>query len=344
MSRTDPLTWHVPITDKDGRPTPEFMKKWNQQAAINGAVPALATKPEVSAVLDVLSAAPNSLLLRGAATWDALTAPGAATKFLNGAAPPAWAQVKDSDLSTSDVTTNDVSTLKHGFAPKLPNDSAKYLDGTGAWSTPAGGGGSGRNAPVLVQGPATLRNDGTIALPSAPTVGNLMVLLTAGYYGSLGSYVPAGFNMVANYINGTSNMVLAWTRRVVAGDTGSYALTASDNQAAVLYEYSNCADVVGISGGAMIAFSGGAFHIGTLLNPFQDNAGGFVVVEADSTPTPVFTAATGLTVDYTTPTSATVNHQSSFARFGTGNPTLVQGTSTATLTTPVYGAYALVGT
>lgn len=53
----------------------------------------------------------------------------------------AWAPVTDALLSTSDVTTNNVSTSKHGFAPKAPNDATKYLDGTGAWSVPAGGGG-----------------------------------------------------------------------------------------------------------------------------------------------------------------------------------------------------------
>jgi len=51
--------------------------------------------------------------------------------------------VTDANLSTSDITTNDVSTTKHGFAPKAPNDATKYLDGTGNYSTPAGGGGGG---------------------------------------------------------------------------------------------------------------------------------------------------------------------------------------------------------
>jgi hypothetical protein len=41
----------------------------------------------------------------------------------------------------TNITTNDVSTTKHGLAPKLPNDATKYLDGTGAYSVPAGGGG-----------------------------------------------------------------------------------------------------------------------------------------------------------------------------------------------------------
>lgn len=44
--------------------------------------------------------------------------------------------VTDADLSTSDITTNNVSTSKHGFAPKAPNNAALYLDGTGAYSSP----------------------------------------------------------------------------------------------------------------------------------------------------------------------------------------------------------------
>jgi hypothetical protein len=45
----------------------------------------------------------------------------------------------DATLTTSDITTNNVSTTKHGFAPKAPNDATRYLDGTGAYSVPAGG-------------------------------------------------------------------------------------------------------------------------------------------------------------------------------------------------------------
>ncbi len=67
--------------------------------------------------------------------------PADATKFLNGAATPAYALVKDSDLSTSDITTNNVTIAKHGFTPKLPNDATKYLDGTGAYTVPTGSSG-----------------------------------------------------------------------------------------------------------------------------------------------------------------------------------------------------------
>ena len=117
-------------------------------------------------------------------------APADATKFLNGAAPPAFAQVKDSDLSTSDITTNNVSTSKHGFAPKLPNDATKYLDGTGAFSVPAGGG-------------AALNSiaDGRLTLTSATPVTTSNVATATTVY-----YAPYIGNSIWLYTSST------WTR------------------------------------------------------------------------------------------------------------------------------------
>jgi len=45
-------------------------------------------------------------------------------------------QLGEGALSLSDVTTNDVSTTKHGFAPKAPNDVLKFLRGDATWATP----------------------------------------------------------------------------------------------------------------------------------------------------------------------------------------------------------------
>jgi microcystin-dependent protein len=50
--------------------------------------------------------------------------------------------VREADLSLSDNTTGNVSTTRHGLVPKAPNDSTKFLDGTGAYSTPSTGSGS----------------------------------------------------------------------------------------------------------------------------------------------------------------------------------------------------------
>ena len=62
-----------------------------------------------------------------------------------------YTAVTDALLSTSDITTNNASTTKHGFAPKYPNDATKYLDGTGAYTVPAGGGGGGGGSLVWLQ-------------------------------------------------------------------------------------------------------------------------------------------------------------------------------------------------
>ena len=101
--------------------------------------------------------------------------PSDATQFLNGAATPAFAQVKDSDLSISDITTNNVSTTKHGFCPKLPNDSSKFLDGTGAFSAAGGGGltigsavsGGGAQEILFVDGSGNLANSSTFTFTPA---------------------------------------------------------------------------------------------------------------------------------------------------------------------------------
>jgi len=44
--------------------------------------------------------------------------------------------IVEADLSLSDNTTANVSTSKHGFVPKAPNDTTKFLRGDGAWAVP----------------------------------------------------------------------------------------------------------------------------------------------------------------------------------------------------------------
>lgn len=48
-------------------------------------------------------------------------------------------QLAEGALALTDITTNNSSTSKHGFLKKLSNDSSQFMDGTGNWSTPAGG-------------------------------------------------------------------------------------------------------------------------------------------------------------------------------------------------------------
>lgn len=44
----------------------------------------------------------------------------------------------DATVTFTDITTNNSSTSKHGFLKKLDNNSAHFMDGTGAWSSPSG--------------------------------------------------------------------------------------------------------------------------------------------------------------------------------------------------------------
>ena len=146
-----PLNWQRPIVAPGGAATDEFQRAWAQQARTNASIPDLTTAAAASEVLDLISSTAGSLLVRGSAAWGGLASPSDTTKFLNGSATPAWAQVTDADLSLSNITTNNVSTTKHGFAPKAPNDATKYLDGTGTYSTPS----SGSGAPASIQDTGT---------------------------------------------------------------------------------------------------------------------------------------------------------------------------------------------
>jgi Concanavalin A-like lectin/glucanases superfamily/Chaperone of endosialidase len=50
------------------------------------------------------------------------------------------ASITEAKLGLSDVTTKDASTTAHGLLRKLSGTATEYLNGAGAWTTPAGGG------------------------------------------------------------------------------------------------------------------------------------------------------------------------------------------------------------
>jgi hypothetical protein len=138
-TRVNPLTWNVPITNKDGTPTNEFMRKWLQQATVNDTITTLDTAAEISAALDNLGAAEGDMLVRGAAEWAALS-PGAANYILtaNGAgAIPSW-QVN--------------SGVHSGYNPGTP--------------------------PTVVQFGGDTTGSGSVTLGTAPVNGNLLVAMS----------------------------------------------------------------------------------------------------------------------------------------------------------------------
>ena len=75
--------------------------------------------------------------------------------------------IAESDLSLSDVTTANVSTSKHGFAPKGDGSASHYLDGTGAYSTPASG------SPFLAESVFKQGSDTAINTTSSATLGDI---------------------------------------------------------------------------------------------------------------------------------------------------------------------------
>lgn len=99
----------------------------------------------------------GDLIVRGASA-DTRLAVGAANRLLRSdGTDPSWGQVVEADLNLTDVATANVGITKHGFVPKAPNDATKYLDGTGAFSVPAGGGGGG-GTPALFAGAKAYSN------------------------------------------------------------------------------------------------------------------------------------------------------------------------------------------
>jgi hypothetical protein len=105
---------------------------------------------------------------------------------LTGPTGSGGSSVTDATIATSDITTNNVSITKHGWTPKAPNDATKYLDGTGAWSVPAGGGG-GSGAPTTAHYVTTQAEAGL----SAESVLGADVLMS-GAYSSLPSAAMTG--------------------------------------------------------------------------------------------------------------------------------------------------------
>lgn len=196
-------------------------------------------------------------------------------------------------------------------------------------------------APTFIQ-KGTLRNDGTLALPGAPTVGNLMVWI-AGGFGTIQNYMPAGFTLCALYNSNSNNYVAAAVRRVQSGDTGSYAVSASDNQFSALYEYQDAQTVFGLVGGPMV-FSGSAYTLGVPRSPFGPLDDVIVCMEGDTTVVFTATAETGLTKDYE-PAADGANHIGAIYRlnFNGGFDGVMAGSTSSAPTSPVYGAFAVVG-
>jgi hypothetical protein len=202
------------------------------------------------------------------------------------------------------------------------------------------GGGGGRTPPTLVQF-NTLRNDGTIALSTAPTPGNLMVFVSGGAFGAFasGPYIPSNFTPVAQYNSNGNNAVWAAMRRVQPGDTGSYSISASDNQSCVLYEFSGASDCVPVKGWRIMQVG----STSPLFVPKGYGATRLVIVENDNADNMSATPATGLNIDYNVNFGGD-NHKSIYFRLDdTFSVELIDLAISGGWNNPVYGVFDVLG-
>lgn len=134
----------------------------------------------------------------------------------------------ESAVTFTDITTNNVSTTKHGFAPKAPNDATKYLDGTGAYTVPAGGVAAASRASYQANQWVTLVGGGIAAAGAAGTLNN--EYCTTGYIETtvtvstaaidvttLGGNVDIGLYSVS----GNTATFIDSTGSIAAGTTGT---------------------------------------------------------------------------------------------------------------------------
>jgi len=134
----------------------------------------------------------GDVIIRNASNVTARLAKGSADTYLGSdGTDVSYSAVTDAKLSTSDITTNNASTSKHGFLKKLSNSATDYMDGTGAWSTPAGGGGSGAPLGHVHYAAGSDQNytvGGTLADVDAT---NILVTFTAPASGNVFIYCAA---------------------------------------------------------------------------------------------------------------------------------------------------------
>ena len=127
--------------------------------------------------------------------------------------------ITDANLSTSDITTNDVTTSKHGFVPKAPNDTTKFLRGDATWDVPTFTDPSGwttivKSANQDVTNSTTLVNDTDLQF-SVVAGGAYMVEMQVTYSGSSTSVdYKFALTVAAGSMNGGGNAI-------ITGSTGA---------------------------------------------------------------------------------------------------------------------------
>lgn len=180
LNKLNPLTWNVALVDKNGNPTEEFQRKWEQQRKFNATVPDLTDAAAVSKLLDVIGLDQGDLLYRDSAQWKVL-GPGTTGFILktNGpSANPAWESISTA-LDVLGAVQGDIlyrnGTTWTVLAPGTDGQTLQYDGTTHApkWATASAGGvilGSGAPASVQPAGTLYSRTDVAGVYSSQPTL------------------------------------------------------------------------------------------------------------------------------------------------------------------------------
>ncbi|MBK8477791.1 MAG: tail fiber domain-containing protein [Opitutaceae bacterium] len=262
----------------------------------------------------------------------------------------------DATLPFSDVTTGDVSTARHGFAPKLPNDASKYLDGSGAWTTPAGGGSTvdqtARDSAAAAQATANAAETPTGAQAKASAAQAAAIASAAGSLsGHVSAADPHGDRTFAvqraNHTGTQAGATITQdsTHRF-ATDTEKAAWNAKPDapaNAATLAKVSESAGAPTWNGGAWPGGGGGS---GTVTTVSITSANGISGTVAAPTITPAITLSLGAITPASVAAAGTVTG-SNLSGTNTGDQTSVTGnagTATALATARTINGVSFDGT
>lgn len=196
--------------------------------------------------------ATGDIFYRASNGYWARLAIGGTNTVLHGGTIPSYSSVVEGDLSFTDITTNNASTSKHGLLPKLSNNAAQYLDGTGNYSVPTGTVISAANPTAsvgtsAVNGSATtfMRSDAAppISLSIVPTWSGIHTFTLAPVFSSTTASLPlkvdASKNLTSGAINLSGSEVTGALPTAKGGlATGGVAGTVSTKNSATDYDVS----------------------------------------------------------------------------------------------------------
>lgn len=185
----------VAIVDKDGKPSREFTRFWDDhctllEEAINGLVLAESQASSAMGVAEEVSNRLSALLgaieAQGGSAQDVAVLlsgqlAGPSVQSFNDLlllSPPQSVELPITEAMQKliDVTTWDVSTSRHGYAPKGDGSTSKFLNANGAYSTPAAASGGA----LSLIATATGSGSSTITFDSIPGSFQHLLLLYSG--------------------------------------------------------------------------------------------------------------------------------------------------------------------